>query len=196
MRIWQAGIMRLNGRVIGLDGVTAQQHNYEHSGFVLAHRNIRFGGTPHLALLQDPRVTRIGSGWEEPIIRYDQAFFPADRGSFLRCWLCTDHRSALALTQNGVVKGYGVIRACRTGFKIGPLFADNEDAANLLFHALALSANGKPVYLDCPEPNRSATDLATRYGLSPVFETARMYRGCVPDVSLSRTYGITTFELG
>jgi hypothetical protein len=32
--------------------------------------------------------------------------------------------------------------------------------------------------------------------LYPVFETARMYRGRVPDLSLARTYGITTFELG
>jgi hypothetical protein len=49
---------------------------------------------------------------------------------------------------------------------------------------------------DCPEPNRSATDLSTRYGLYHVVETARMYRGHVPDLSLARTYGITTFELG
>jgi hypothetical protein len=48
--------------------------------------------------------------------------------------------------------------------------------------------------LDCPEPNRSAT--TTQHGLYPVFETARMYRGRVPDLSLARTYGITTFELG
>jgi hypothetical protein len=196
VRIWQAGMKRLNGRVVGVDGVTAQQHNYEKRGFVLAHRNIRFGGTPRLATIQHPQLTHIGFGWEQRIIDYDQAFFPADRASFLRCWICPDHRTALALTEKGAVKGYGVIRACRMGFKIGPLFADNEEAADLLFRALAVKANGNLVYLDCPEPNRSATDLATRYGLSPVFETARMYRGRAPYVSLSRTYGITTFELG
>ena len=42
----------------------------------------------------------------------------------------------------------------------------------------------------------AATALAERYGLAPVFETARMYRGIDPDISLARTYGITTFELG
>ena len=35
---------RLEGRVVGLDGVVDQQANYQRSGFVLAHRNIRFGG--------------------------------------------------------------------------------------------------------------------------------------------------------
>jgi hypothetical protein len=44
--IWQAGMKKLEDRVIGLDGVTTQQDNYQKSGFVLAHRNIRFGGTP------------------------------------------------------------------------------------------------------------------------------------------------------
>ena len=54
----------------------------------------------------------------------------------------------------------------------------------------------REVFLDCPEPNRPATDLAARYGLSPVFETARMYRGAAPALPLARIYGITTFELG
>jgi Acetyltransferase (GNAT) domain len=134
---------------------------------------------------------KLDFGCEQPIIDYDRGFFPAERGSFLRCWLWPDYRKALALVENETIKGYGVIRACRTGFKIGPLFADDEQGADLLFRALAGTANGKPVYLDCPEPNRLATELATRYGLSPVFETARMYRGAIPAVSIDRTYGVT-----
>ena len=195
-RIWQAGMKKLGDRVIGLDGVTAQQDNYQKSGFVLAHRNIRFGGTPQLAPVRDAKLTQIDFAWEQPILDYDRPFFPATRSSFLRCWLWPDHRKAVALVENGRIKGYGVIRACRRGFKIGPLFADNEEGADLLFRALAANAHADPVYLDCPEPNRSATDLATRHALYPVFETARMYRGRVSDLSLSRTYGITTFELG
>ena len=76
------------------------------------------------------------------------------------------------------------------------MFADDEERADILFRALAASANGPPIFLDCPEPNRSAVDLATRDGLSPVFETARMYRGGTPDVPLRQIYGITTLELG
>ena len=196
LSIWQAAMNRLAGRVVGLDGVISQQGNYQKSGFVLAHRNIRFGGTPQLAPVRASKLIEIGFDWEQPLIDYDEAFFPAKRISFLRCWLWPDHRKAFALAENGSTKGYGVVRACRRGFKIGPLFADTEEGADLLFRALAANANGEPVYLDCPEPNRSATALAIRYGLSPVFETARMYRGSAPDLSLSRTYGITTLELG
>jgi hypothetical protein len=38
--------------------------------------------------------------------------------------------------------------------------------------------------------------LAKRRGLSPVFETARMYRGAPPTLPLDRIFGTTTLELG
>lgn len=94
------------------------------------------------------------------------------------------------------LKGYGVIRECRNGYKIGPLFTDGEREADLLFQALAAQAKGASVFLDLPEPNQAAVQLAARYSLSPVFETARMYRGVRPELPLKQTYGITTFELG
>ena len=68
--------------------------------------------------------------------------------------------------------------------------------ADILFQALASQAGDMQVFLDLPEPNQAAVRLATRYGLSPIFETARMYRGEPPTLPLFRTFGITSFELG
>ena len=76
------------------------------------------------------------------------------------------------------------------------MFADNYEGADLLFRALAAGAKDAEVFLDCPEPNHPATGLAASHGLSPVFETARMYRGPAPALPLDRIYGISTFELG
>jgi hypothetical protein len=45
LQIWKAGLRRLEGRVVGLDGVVDQQENYKKSGFLLAHRNVRYQGT-------------------------------------------------------------------------------------------------------------------------------------------------------
>lgn len=195
-RVWRAGMDFLGDRTVGLDGVVAQQANYARSGFVLAHRNVRFGGTPQVEAPRSACVQRVSPETVDAVLAYDRTFFPAPRGAFLQCWLTPASRSALAFVEDGTVKGYGVIRACRSGYKIGPLFADGEREADGLFRALASEAKGDAVYLDLPEPNRAAVGLAARYGLSPVFETARMYRGASPDLPLSRTYGISTFELG
>jgi hypothetical protein len=195
-RLWQAGMAYLEDCTVGLDGVVAQQDNYARSGFVLAHRNVRFGGTPQVEAPNDERLQAVGPNLVDAVLTYDRPFFPALREAFLRCWLKGDTRSAIAFVEDGAVKGYGVIRACRNGYKIGPLFADGEGEADLLLRALASQAEGAPVFVDLPEPNRAAVLLAARYGLSPVFETARMYRGQMPDLPLSQTYGISTFELG
>src|SRR5829696_5542579 len=195
-QIWQPGMERLEGCTVGLDGVVAQQENYRRSGFVLAHRNTRFGGVPQCLESSDPRLKPIRSEMVGAVAAYDRSFFPASRERFLHRWLGPEHRAGVAFVENEQIQGYGVIRACRAGFKIGPLFAETHEVADLLFRDLAREATGQPVFLDCPEPNRAAIDLATRYGLLPVFQTARMYRGPAPDLLLSRTYGITTFELG
>lgn len=195
LALWQAGMERLGGRIVGLDGVVDQQPNYRRSGFTLAHRNIRFGGEVHGHAPQDDRLRDLNPELTEAVLQYDVGFFPADRSRFVRGWLTPEHRSAVALVEDGGVRGYGVVRPCRAGAKVGPLFADSDEGADLLFRALAARAPGQ-VFLDCPEPNEAATTLATAYGLAPVFETARMYRGPDPALPLSRTYGITTFELG
>jgi GNAT superfamily N-acetyltransferase len=41
LRMWAAAIAHAGTRVVGLDGVVAQQQNYRKSGFALAHANIR-----------------------------------------------------------------------------------------------------------------------------------------------------------
>jgi hypothetical protein len=196
--LWRAGMARLEGRVVGLDGVIDQQANYRKSGYVLAHRNIRYGGMVEVGAPSDPRL--IAPGDPGTIIEFDRAFFPAPRARFLAAWLTAPDHVARALAENGAITGYGVLRPCREGAKIGPLFADSEADADLLFRALAAAAPPGPVFLDPPEPNAAARRLAERHGLAPSFETARMYRvphrSRAPELPLRRIFGITSFELG
>src|SRR5215211_6555310 len=141
-RLWQAGMARLEGRTVGLDGVVAQQANYARSGFVLAHRNIRFGGDVRVEAPSDARLAAVDDDLVPAVLAFDHRFFPASRESFLRCWLRPDRRSALALVENGRVQGYGVVRDGRTGRKMGPLFAASEGDADMLFRGLASTAGG------------------------------------------------------
>ena len=197
LRLWTAALAAREGRTIGLDGVVAQQENYRRSGFAYAHANLRYGGRPQVS---DPTASDLVS--VSPVLvpmvtAYDAGFNPQPREAFLAQWLRPlDSRQSVALLRNGAVTGYGTIRQCRTGYKIGPLFADTESGADLLFRKLAATAPGEEIFLDIPEPNAAARALCGRYNLKPVFETARMYRGPAPDLPLNRLYGITTFELG
>jgi Acetyltransferase (GNAT) domain len=192
---WRAAMGQLDGRVIGLDGVPAQQANYRKSGFDLAHRNVRYGGTPAPSAIEDSALAAVTPENLPAVLDYDRAFFPGPRASFLRPWLLDGGRFSMAFAEDGRIKGYGTMRACRQGHKIGPLFADRPDIADALFRVFAAKAPGE-VFLDVPQPNAAAGAMAERYGMKPVFETARMYRGPVPDLPLMRIYGITTFELG
>jgi len=130
--IWQAAIARAGNRTVGLDGVIAQQDNYRKSGFVLAHRNIRYGGIPSCGRVNDARLTPVTSEVGDAIVRYDRLFFPERRDTFVRCWLQPD-RTAFAIVEDGSVRGYGVARPCHTGFRIGPLFADTPELAMCSF---------------------------------------------------------------
>lgn len=192
---WRAAMAQLEGRMIGLDGVLEQQENYRRSGFNLAHRNVRYGGTPALSAIEDSALAAVTLENLHAVLDYDRAFFPGPRASFLRPWLLEGGRLSMAFVEDGRIKGYGTVRACRQGHKVGPLFADRPDIADALFRALAAKAPGE-VFLDLPQPNAAAGAMAERYSMKPVFETARMYRGPAPELPLMRIYGITTFELG
>lgn len=103
----------------------------------------------------------------------------------------------LGFVEGGALKGYGLLRPCREGYKLGPLFADDPEIADRLFTALAASAEeGATIALDTPEINPQALELAQRHGMTAVFETARMYTGPAPELPLSRFYGVTSYELG
>ena len=128
---------------------------------------------------------------------YDRAIFGAPRDAFLRAWIEREPGHALAFADDGRVRGYAVLRRCREGAKIGPLFADDPAvAADLLVALRAAAGDGTPVFLDVPHANPTALEIAAASLDSPVFETARMYRNGRPPEDISRVFGVTTFELG
>ena len=194
IRIWNAGMERLAGRNVGLDGVVAQQDNYWRSGFQYAYANERFegkgGGTSPGGIVDLTQVPF------DRVAAYDAALFRAPRAAFLKKWIAPTGGRALGVDEAASLKGYGVIRPCRSGHKIGPLFADTPAIAERLFAGLIATVPGEAVYLDVPRPNAEAVALAIRHGMAPVFETARMYTRGDPGVPIERVYGVTTFELG
>ncbi|BBO35924.1 GNAT family N-acetyltransferase [Lacipirellula parvula] len=203
MQLWRAAMERLAGRNIGLDGVVAQQANYAKSGFRLAHRNVRYEGAAvgeGSVLGRTPsrcEIVPVGEVALRDIAAYDRTVFPASREEFLAAWLPQLQAGAWAAVDANGVRGFVVVRPCRQGWKIGPLAADDLNVARQLYAAAAKHAGeGATLFLDVPEPNRAALSLASELGMTPVFETARMYTGAAPAVELAKLFGVTSFELG
>jgi hypothetical protein len=196
LRIWNAAIAHAGSRVIGLDGVTAQQQNYRKSGFKLAYANVRYGGTVAAPAAPRGDVVALSEIPLAMIEASDAKVFPAPRTAFLRAWIGSPGHVGRALLRDGELAGWGVIRPCRKGYKIGPLVADDRASAEMVLSDLLASVGGGEIFLDIPSINRDAVALAQGLGLAPVFETARMYTGAIPPLRLERVFGVTTFELG
>lgn len=197
LQLWKAGIDYLQGLNIGLDGVVDQQENYRKSGFTLAYRNIRYEGRGGGKAPKSAGIVELSTLPFETIAAYDRPFFPADRAEFTRAWISQPDGLALGVMQDDRLAGYGVIRQCRNGYKVGPLLADSPELAESLFLALkAHTAPSDPVFLDVPAINPAAVALAEQHGMRVSFETARMYRGEIPDLPLARLFGVASFEIG
>ena len=196
LQTWRTGIARLGTRNVGLDGVVAQQSNYKRLGFALAHDDIRYrgeGGGPCPA-----GVVRLSAVPFEDVLAYDRRCFPAPRPTFLRAWLALPESVALGCLREGRLAGFGVAQRGVEGFKIGPLFADDLAAAELLLRGLAAATGCGAFFLDAPDgvENPAAGELVRRFGMREMFRTARMYTRGRPPVNAGRVFGITSMELG
>ena len=194
LAIWQAAMAHLAGRTIGLDGVVAQQANYRRSGFRFAWNNARYETRGAIA----PGVVAEAepAALDAELVVFDAAHAGAPRPDFLRGWIGAAGHVALVKRGPAGIEAFGVIRPCREGSKIGPLFATSPGRADAMLRALAAHRAEGPLVLDVPEDQPQAVALARAHGMEKRFETARMYAGLPPPLRRSGLYGIASFELG
>ena len=194
IRLGKVALEYLGDRNVGLDGVLEKQVAYQNFGFNYAYKNIRFEGKAKskksLAALPIANVDF------NKLLEYDRKIFLFPRTEFLRRWIAQVDSVGYYLENKDHLLGYGILRKCVTGYRVGPLFADNEAIAIEILEALTSNISGEVYYLDIPEPNTEALKVAEQYNMQKVFETARMYTKEIPNVPLHKVFGITSFELG
>lgn len=184
------------GAAVGMDGVLEMVPFYAAGGFELAHRNIRMTGVPRGGVESDA-LCRIGERDLGALSRFDREHFGFDRDVFVRRWIGAEGTVAFAdVSDAGDIRGYGVMRRCHTGRKVGPLFAEEPEIAARIARHLVAQAGGDRVSLDVPEVNPAALDLAEQLGLQEDFACGRMYHGRAPRLPWDEIFGVTTFELG
>ncbi len=158
-------------------------------------RNASFWRVPYLVARwrafrgHQPRSLRHG-------VRISRHVFEANRETFLRSWIAQPGARRLGVKRHGQLAGWGLLRACVDGYKIGPLVADDSVIAEKLLDGLRAAAPGQPVYIDIPQSNHAAMHLVESRGMTPCFETARMYKGEAPFIEIDKVFGITSFEVG
>ncbi len=198
IELFRAALEVAGDRIIGGDGVFERLEDYESIGFRLAYRNIRFAcrvtGEEKSSLTSFRRLTDLPFN---ALLAYDTDCFPTERETFLKHWIALPDSYGAAVVEGEAIRGYGMIRSCREGYKIGPLFADDAMIAEEIFLELCTFANaGETVYFDIPEVNGPGMAIAERYGMEQVFGTGRIYMNGEPEVDLGKVFGVTSFELG
>ncbi|MDG1875696.1 MAG: GNAT family N-acetyltransferase [Mariniblastus sp.] len=202
MKLWFTRRDRLLSRLnnegtIGLDGVDQMVPFYEKGGFTPFTRHRRFQlKQPALELIQSEQVVEIGSVSKSALADYDRQCFPVRREQFLQDWTTQANVESFGFVSDGRLLGFGVMRPCLIGWKIGPLFADSIEIADALFQSFQLASKGMPIFLDVPDNNSAATDLCMKYKMLEVFGCVRMYYGPAPVLDHQRIFGITTLEIG
>lgn len=199
---WNAGLEHLAGRTIALDGVVDQQANYKKSGFRFVGRNVRYSARsfPDVEPPAGITIRHIQPDDASAIHQIDMHCFAAPRNAFVHEWCAvgkSHSRKTYVAEMAGKIAGFGTIRKCRQGYKIGPLFCFKPNiAAALLVKLFSVNTQNEEVFLDVPASNTAAISLVENAGFEPVFETARMVRGVPPSIAWKAVYGITSFELG
>lgn len=181
---------------IGMDGVVAMQDFYEKGGFKTAFRDLRYEKMGQQFELH-PAISSITKDDLQNVLALDKECFGYARPQFMEHWLkLPDSKTFKYSDENGLLKGFAMIRKVNVGYKVCPLFAENKAIAEELYKACLNGAAGELLYLDIPMANPMALELVEAYEATYVFECARMYLGEAPKMNLQKVFGITTFELG
>ncbi len=187
---------------IGLNGVLDQVENYRKSGFTPLNFNTRWRGASLFPLgkttfAKDICLKKKDDFSLTQLIDYDAKIFSTSRAAFLAKWLDMPDSHVLAAIDGGVLRGYGVVSALEEGYKIAPLFADNEAIAEKIYGGLCHCVGDKKlIYFDTTEANPLAIAFAKRFGLEKKFDTLRMYKGQTPQTQDSKMFGLATLEIG
>lgn len=192
--LWNHALAHAGARTVGLDGVPAQQGNYERSGFVRAGETLRYAGVIEGRAHPDVRPARQGE--RSGLAALEAAASGVAKDRFFAGWLSdTATRKTLVIDRGTGAQGFATIRACRSGYKIGPLVAAGPGDAFSLLHAAAELAGGAPVMVDVPSGNEALGSYCAGLGLEVPFSTARMYKGPAPQPG-AQLRAVATLELG
>ena len=223
--LWNKAMDHLGKRTVGLDGVPEQQLNYQRSGFEIAYHNSRYRCRGLVSISSDSNNTidadsfRYSPASEDMLVpiktvdlhhlaAYDSQIYPVERSSFLELWrnlpdsvgiVATTAKdgAAAAGAESNPIRGFGMIRKCDRGWRIGPLFADTTSIFKaVLNYLLNQVAVNEEAFIDVPCSNTAAVQWMKDNNFEQCFDTARMYLRSPPVSNVDKIWGVSSLELG
>ncbi|WP_350304432.1 GNAT family N-acetyltransferase [Photorhabdus viridis] len=197
LKVWSTAFEHAANRCIGLDGMPAQESNYEKWGFKTHYRTLRFSGNILRKYSCPEEITVVDESLLSNVIQYDTQCTGIVRSRLFSGWFYHYGRKGFVSMGSQGVNGVLGLRASTDGYRLGPFYADNERVMESLFHAaIAEISVGTRITVDIPEMATDFIELATSYGLCEIFYTFRMYRGVPPQQNDKSIKSIASLELG
>lgn len=214
LQLWNYALTQL-GTIsnIGLYAVAAQVKNYQKSGFESAFFNWRWQGYSSKKIKNykhAPELREARDEDAEKIAELDAAFFPARRTNFIKRMLGLkkalefksekDKCSAiLACNNTDKIIGFGVIRPCVNGYRIGPLYAfDYKTAKHISYELMRHIDEHSQVMMDSPSANAETEKLAQKLGFThlPEADTVAMFTKEATQITQQGNFAIASLDLG
>lgn len=205
LQIFQAGQKKLSHLpCIGLDGVPTQVHNYGKIGFLPHFKSSRylFQKNEEFPLSLDERslladIKESGMQLSDALI-FQQIQQGVQVESYFRSLLKNSDVKCLSYySKGGTLVGFGMLRPATEGWRIGPLYANTQTIATILFKALSESIPlNENIYLDIPTNNKSALNLAQSFSMRSTSVCVRMYVGQPPPSNSEHIFSLLSLEVG
>lgn len=199
-QIWQTAMELIqNNSNISLHAVPLQIQRYKNQGFKSQYANQGWTMTSALSLKKEiVDAQSITPEWLPTIVYYDKSVFGVSRKKLLKEVFKLPYIHGVLLNNNSQITGFGFIRPCADGFRVGPLFADTLEQAKEIFSYLIAGTDQKEIIIDIPTKNPFSILFAEYFLLTPITcgETNTMLKGDAFEQNLNKNFGAFSLEIG
>ncbi len=202
-KLWDYSIKNIeNTSSISLYSVPQQISRYQKNNFFDNVKNSRFqmNKSVEFDISRSDEIKEIDNFYYNKMIEYDQNLWKSSRNDFFNCALKKPETFAfISFDENKKVNGYGLIRPCIEGYRIGPLYANSiESAKSLTKFLLSKIPKESQVIFDIPNENKLSIIFADYFKLDHYSEadTMLMTKGESYKKGDEYCYGLASLEIG
>jgi len=160
---------------VRLDATAAGRPVYERLAFAPEYLLTRYDGIVPEGIERIDPIQAVDREYRE-IVAFDQETTGTPREKMLVPLLRESPQGVYVVRQHGRLEGYVSLRRGANATQIGPCVARSPAGETLLRGVLGLCA-GRRVFIDIPDDNVPAVEVAQRYGLQAQRQFTRMRRG-------------------